>query len=284
MVNHSRVGHTTGVVHFLHITLFIIYMVRNVRHRSNHIHIKLTVQALLHNLHVEQSEETTTEAKTQSQRRFRLESQRRVIQLQLLQRRTEIFKILRFNRINSGKYHRLHFLKTGNSLFTRTGNMRNGISHFHLFGSLDTGNNISYISRTKFVTRHHIHFQHPYFIGIILFSRIEELHLVSLANHTVFDLEIGYNSAERIKYRVENQSLQRSLFISFRMRDPLNHSRQYLFHSHPRFAGRTDYFLPFAAQQFNDLIFHFFGIGTRHVTFINHRNNLKVMLNGHIQI
>ena len=144
--------------------------------------------------------------------------------------------------------------------------MRNGISHLHLFGSLDTGNNISYISRTKFVTRHHIHFQHPYFIGVILFSRIEELHLVSLANHTVFDLEIGYNSAERIKYRVENQS------------------RQYLFHSHPRFAGRTDYFLPFAAQQFNDLIFHFFGIGARHVTFINHRNNLKVMLNSHIQI
>ena len=25
---------------------------------------------------------------------------------------------------------------------------------------------------TKFVTRHHIHFQHPYFIGIILFSHI----------------------------------------------------------------------------------------------------------------
>ena len=284
MVNHGRVGHTTRVMHFLHITLLIIYMVRNVRHRSNHIHIKLTVQALLHNLHVEQSEETTTEAKTQSQRRFRLESQRRVIQLQLLQRRTKIFKIFRFNRINSGKYHRLHFLKTGNSLFTRTGNMRNGISHFHLFGSLDTGNNISYISRTKFVTRHHIHFQHPYFIGIILFSRIEKLHLVALANRAVFNLEISYNSTERVEYRDENQSLQRRLFIPFGMRNTFNHSSQYLFHSHTRFTGCTNYLLALATQQFNDFVLHFFGIGARHVTFINHRNNLKVMLNGHIQI
>ena len=67
MVNHRRVGHTTGVVHLLHIALLIIYMVGHVRYRSNHIHIKLTIQALLHNLHVEQSEETATETKTQSQ-------------------------------------------------------------------------------------------------------------------------------------------------------------------------------------------------------------------------
>ena len=284
MVNHRRVGHTTGVVHLLHITLLVIDMVGHVRHRSNHIHVKLTIQTLLHNLHVEQSEETTTETKTQSQRRLRLESQRRIIQLQLFQRRAKIFEILRLNRINPGKHHRLHFLKTGNSLVTRTGNMRNGISHLHLFRSLDTGNNISHIPRTKFVARYHIHFQHSHFIGIILFSRIEEFHLIPLANHTVFNLEISNNSTERVEYRVENQSLQRSLFISFRMRNTLDHGRQYFFHSHTRFAGCTDHFLPLAAQQFNDLVLHFFGIGTRHIAFINHRNNLKVVLNCHVQI
>ena len=67
MVNHRRVRHTTGVVHLLHIALLIIYMVGHVRYRSNHIHVKLTIQTLLHNFHVEQSEETATETKTQSQ-------------------------------------------------------------------------------------------------------------------------------------------------------------------------------------------------------------------------
>ena len=284
MVNHRRVGHTTGVVHLLHIALLIIYMVGHVRYRSNHIHVKLTVQTLLHNLHVEQSEETATETKTQSQWRLRLESQRRIIQLQLFQRRAKIFKIFRLNRVHSGKHHRLHLLKPGNSLVTRTGNMCNGISHLHLFGSFDTGNYISYIPRTKFVTRHHIHFQHPYFIGIILFSRIEKLHLVALANRAVFNLEISYNSTERVEYRVENQSLQRRLFIPFGMRNTFNHSSQYLFHSHTRFTGCTDYLLALATQQFNDFVLHFFGIGARHIAFIDNRNNLKVVFNGHIQI
>ena len=162
--------------------------------------------------------------------------------------------------------------------------MGNGISYFHLFGSFDTGNNISYIPRTKFAARYHIHFQYPYLIGIIFFPRIEELHLISFADRAVFNLEIRYNSTERVEYRVENQSLQRRLFISFGMRNTFNHSGQYLFHSHTRFTGCTDDLLPLATQQFNDFVLYFFGIGARHIAFIDNRNNLKVVFNCHIQI
>ena len=68
VIYQRRIRHTTGVMHLLHIALLIIYIVRYVRHRSNHIHIKLTVKTFLHNLHVKQPEKTATETEAQRQR------------------------------------------------------------------------------------------------------------------------------------------------------------------------------------------------------------------------
>ena len=147
VVNHCRIGHTAGIMNFRHIALLIVDMIRYVRNRSNDVHIELTIQTLLYNFHVKQPQETATETESQRQRRFRLESQRSIVQLQLLKRSPQIFKFFGLNRINSGKHHRLHLFKSGNRFITRTGYMGNRISHFHLFRGLNTGNDISNIPR-----------------------------------------------------------------------------------------------------------------------------------------
>ena len=85
--------------------------------------------------------------------------------------------------------------------------MGNGISHLYLFRSLDTGNDIAYISRAKFIPGNQFHFQHPHLIGVILLAGIEKLHFVTFTDHSVLNLEISDNSTERVEYRVENQSL-----------------------------------------------------------------------------
>ena len=66
-VYHSRVGHAAGVMHFSHISLLVIDIVGNVGHGGDNVHVKFTVKAFLHNLHMEQPKETTTETKAQSQ-------------------------------------------------------------------------------------------------------------------------------------------------------------------------------------------------------------------------
>ena len=67
MIDQSRIRHTTGIMHFSHIALLIIYIIRYVRHGSNHIHIKFTVETFLHNFHMKQSEESATETEAQRQ-------------------------------------------------------------------------------------------------------------------------------------------------------------------------------------------------------------------------
>ena len=53
MVNEGRVGHAGRVVHLGHLAVFGKYAIRNVGYGGDHIHIKLAVESLLHDLHVE---------------------------------------------------------------------------------------------------------------------------------------------------------------------------------------------------------------------------------------
>ena len=75
VVNHRDVGHAAGVVHFHDVSLFVVHVVGHVGHGGDDVHVELAVQALLHNLHVEQSQEAAAEAEAQCQRRFWLEGQ-----------------------------------------------------------------------------------------------------------------------------------------------------------------------------------------------------------------
>ena len=148
VVYQRNVGHTAGVVYLHDMSLLVIYIIGNVGHGGDDVHIELAVQTLLHNLHVEQAEEAATEAEAQGQRRFGLESQRSVVQLKLLQRRTQVFEVFRLDGIDTGKHHRLHFLEARNGLVARTGNVRDSITHLHLFRSLDAGNDVTHITCT----------------------------------------------------------------------------------------------------------------------------------------
>ena len=53
--NFKNVGHACRVMHFLHLAMFVIDMVRYVGNRSNNVHVKLAVKAFLNDFHVKHS-------------------------------------------------------------------------------------------------------------------------------------------------------------------------------------------------------------------------------------
>ena len=119
-------------MHLLHAPVFGIDVVTHVGHGGDDIHVELTVEALLHNLHVQQSEEAAAKAESEGNRRLRREGQRGIVELQFLQRRAQVFVVLRLNRINAGKHHRLHFLKALDGFLAGARHMGDGIAHAHL--------------------------------------------------------------------------------------------------------------------------------------------------------
>ena len=78
------IGHTCRVVYLNHAVALGIDIIAHIGNGGYYIHVKLTVQTLLHNLHMEQSKESTAETKAKRHRTLRLESETGVIELQFL--------------------------------------------------------------------------------------------------------------------------------------------------------------------------------------------------------
>ena len=224
MVDQRHFGHTGRVMHFFHPALLVIYEIRHVGYGRNHIHIELAIQTFLHDFHVKQAEETATETEAQRHGRFRLEGQRRIVQLQFFQRGPEIFKILGLYGIKPGKNHRLDFLETGNGFIARTLHVSNRIADFHLRCRLNTGNDIPHIPAMQFLTGGHFHLQYSNLISRVFLARIDKSHFVARLDTAVHDFEISDNPTERVEHGIEYQCLQRSVLIPFRMGDTFHHS------------------------------------------------------------
>ncbi len=282
MVDHRRVRQSRRIVNFLLPTLLVIYHIRYVRHGGDDIHIELTVQTLLHNLHVEQAQESATEAEAQGHRTLRREGQGSIVELQLFERSTQVLVIAWVDRINTCEDHWLHLLETSDGFLTRTSDMRDGITHLHLGGILDTRDDVAYLTGTQLIARNHIHLEHTYLVGIILHARIEELHLVTLTDHTILYLEVSDDATEGVEHGVENQSLQRSLVIALGMRNTIDHCLQDILDTLARLTRRTKDVLMLATDEIDNLVLHLVRHGGRHIYLVDDRDNLQVMLDGHI--
>ena len=283
-IYHSNIWHTRRIVHLYLLAVLGIDIITYVRHGGYHIHIKLTIQTLLHNLHMKQTQESAAETKAQCHRRLRRESQSGIIQLKFLQRCTQVLIILRLNRIHTRKDHRFSLLKSCNRFCTWTSHVRNGITYFHLGRSLDTRNDISHITCRNLFGRLHIQFQHTYLVRIVFLTRIEETHTVIRFHRTIDHLEIGDNSAERVEHRIKHQALQWRLRVSLWRSNTVNNRIQYLWYTITCLSRTTQYLLTFTTQQIDDLILHFLGHSRVHIALIHHRDNLQVMLKSHIEV
>ena len=61
MVDEGSVGHTRGVVHLLDLSLLVIDEIRHVGDGGDDVHVELTIEPLLHYLHMKKSQEAASE-------------------------------------------------------------------------------------------------------------------------------------------------------------------------------------------------------------------------------
>ena len=271
-------------MYFLHLTLLGVADIADVGHGGNDVHVELTVKAFLHNLHVKQTEEATAEAKAESHTGLGREGQRGIIQLQLLKRGTQVLILRRVNGVDTRKDHRLHFLETLNGCRAGAGHMGDGVAHLHLLRILNATDDIAHVARPQFLTGYHVHLQHANLVGIILHTRIEELHQVAFADASVHYFEIGNDASERVEHRVKNQRLQRSIGVAYGMGDTVDNSIEYLPYPFARLSAGTYDFGRVATNEVNYLVLHFVGHGRGHVNFVDNGNYLQVMVNSHIEV
>src|SRR5581483_9928893 len=95
----ARLGHLCRRINFRDLAVSGSYFIAHAGRRGDQIEIELALQTLLHNLHVQQSEEATTKTKTESGGRLGFVKERRVIQAQLVHRIAQLFVLVCVHRI-----------------------------------------------------------------------------------------------------------------------------------------------------------------------------------------
>ena len=95
MIYIRNVGHACRIVNLFCLAVMIVNHIRHIRYRGYDIHIEFAVKPLLNNFHVQQSQEPAPETKSECYGTFGRECKRSVVELQLLERRTQVFEILR---------------------------------------------------------------------------------------------------------------------------------------------------------------------------------------------
>ena len=207
MVYQRRLRKAGRIVHLCLVSLLVVNVVGDIGHGSDHVHIEFAAEALLDYLHVQQAEEAATETEAEGCRRFRLERERGIVQLQFLKRCTEIFEILRLNGIDAGEHHRLHFLESRNGRLAGSADMGDGIAHLHFLRCLYTGDDVSHVSGRQVLAGRHSELEHSYLVGMVFLAGGDKLYEIVRTDRTVDNFEIGYDSPERIEHGVEDQSL-----------------------------------------------------------------------------
>src|SRR5574344_832011 len=241
---------------FYFITFRRINVITYIRDGGYNFHVEFPVQTLLYNFHVQHPQKSTTETKTKSQRGLWSISKRRIIELKFLKGSPQIFKILSNNWINTSKHHGFHFLKSLDGCRTRILNMRYCISNLYLCSCFNTRNDITNITGGTRLSRLHMKTQNSDFVRIIFFSRCYKFHKIIGAQGSIYDFKISNNATKRIKYRIKNQTLQRSVRISDRRCNTFNNSIQHCRHTLSCFSTGTKHITMFTAQQFHNLVFH----------------------------
>ena len=160
--------------------------------------------------------------------------------------------------------------------------MGNGITHLYLGRILDTRDDVTYLTGTQFLARNHVHLEYSNLISIIFHARIEELHLITLADDAILDLEVGDNTTEGIEHGVENQSLKRCLVITLWMRNTIDNSLKNIFYTLTGLTRRTEDVFTLATNEINDFVFYLLRHSRRHIYLVDDRNNLQVMIYSHI--
>ena len=77
-----------------HLAVSLVHVVVDRGARGDQVQIELALQALLDDLHVQQAQEAHAETKAQRHRRLRLPHQRRIVDVQLIERVAQVLVVL----------------------------------------------------------------------------------------------------------------------------------------------------------------------------------------------
>ena len=193
-------------------------MVLDVRRGRDERQVVLPLQALAHDLHVEQAEEAAPEAEAQRARRLGLVGERRVVQAKPLQRFAQLRVLVTHDGVQPAEDHRER-IAVARERSPRVRGRRDRLADASLADLLVPGDQVAHLAGAERRHGRGVRGPHPDLLGVVDRVRLEVLQTRTAHERPVEDAYRADDAAVRVVVRVEDQRTQRRVGVAVRLRD-----------------------------------------------------------------
>ena len=135
----ERSGSFDGFSISMHRAVAQQQLVDDRRRRRDQVHVVLALEPLLHDVHVQEAQEAAAEAEAQRLRDLGLVVQRRIVELQLVERVAQRLVLVRLDRVETREHLRLHVLEARQRRRRRARGERDRVADARRVDLLDAG-------------------------------------------------------------------------------------------------------------------------------------------------
>ena len=127
--------------------------VDDARQRRDEVKIKLALEPLLNDLHVQHAEKAAPEAEAERDRRLRLERERGVVELELFERIAQVGVLRAVLGVNAAVDHRPRRAVAGQRFGGGAGRLGHGVAHARVFHVFDARREIAHVAAAELLAR-----------------------------------------------------------------------------------------------------------------------------------
>ncbi len=193
---------------------------------------------------MQQPEESAPKPKTQSGRILRLERQRAVVQLELLERLLQVPELIRVGRKEPGEDHGLDLAVARQRLRGAVLGGRDGVADARVDHVLDRRGHIADLARRQLLCGARARREPAHLVDLVDLVGVHHPDSGPGDDLAVHDAHVGDDAAIGVVVRVEDQRAQRSGRIAVRRRYPRDHGFENRLRADALLGGGKDDLVP----------------------------------------
>jgi len=282
----GRIGHVRRVVDDDLLAVGQRHLELHRGHRGHQIEVVLALQALAHDVHVQQPQEPAAKAEAQRVGGLGLPAQRRVVERELLQRVAQVGILVGVDGEQAAEDHRLHFPVARQRLCGRPRLDGQRVAHPQLGDVLDPRDEKADLACVQLLGADHLGREEADVVDVGLRALSHGGDGLAVAKDAVHDAHVGDHAAVLVELRVEDERARRGLRVGIALgRRDLGHQLlQDLDDALPRLAADDPDVLGRLAQQLGDLGTHPLGLGTGQIDLVEAGDQLQPAVDGQVGV
>ena len=285
IIDLRRIRHISRVGQVDHLSVRLMDLIDNARRRCDKVEIVLSLQSLLDDLQMEESEESTAEPESQRDRSLCLKLKRRVVELQLLQGIPQIRILCTVGRIESAVDHRVDLFISRQRLCARMLSVRDRISDAGLLDIFQARGNIPDHSCTQFIAGDELTGAKGTDLHDLGFrSCSHHEHRRALFHCSLFDPAEYDDALIGVIFGIKDQRLERRVRVACRRRDLLHDLLEDLMDILSCLCRDQRRVLRVEPDHILDLFLHSVRIRARQIDLVDDRHDIQIVIQGKINI